>query len=136
MPALVVVPGTFCGPAVADRLAAQLAGDVDLDVCSWMTGPGPWTIEAVADAVAAHIRDVHGRPVLVLGHSTGGAIALRLAISHPDVVAGLVVMNSGRRWPGTAMWRASWRPRCGASPPAPDLDVTHPVATSHTAQPV
>lgn len=92
---LVVVPGTLCSPAVADRLAAALGADVAVDGISWMNGPGPWTVDAVADAVATRIRAVHGRPVLVLGHSSGGAVALRLAIDHPDVVAGLMVMNSG-----------------------------------------
>ena len=34
------------------------------------------------------------------GHSTGGAIALQLAIRHPDVVAGLVLVDTGAHMRG------------------------------------
>ncbi|MEO0466861.1 MAG: alpha/beta hydrolase [Pseudomonadota bacterium] len=33
-----------------------------------------------------------GRPAVVVGHSFGGAVALRLALDHPDLVAGLVLL--------------------------------------------
>ena len=46
---------------------------------------------------AAHvIRDVPG-PRVIVGHSMGGAVALQLALDHPDLVDGLVVIASGAR---------------------------------------
>lgn len=53
----------------------------------------PWTIDANVAALAALIDDQGDGPVVVVGHSFGGAIALQLAASHPDLVAGLVLLD-------------------------------------------
>jgi pimeloyl-ACP methyl ester carboxylesterase len=73
-----------------------------VDPVSWLTQPGPWDIPAVADRVAGHIERSWGRPVLVCGHSTGGAIALQLAIRHPAAVLGLVLVDTGAHMRGHA----------------------------------
>jgi proline iminopeptidase len=54
---------------------------------------GPFTVERhVADAVA--VFDTLGlRRAVVLGHSWGGYLALQLAASNPDRVAGLVIVD-------------------------------------------
>ncbi|GAB3562028.1 hypothetical protein GCM10027445_01840 [Amycolatopsis endophytica] len=100
MPILVALPGTLCSPRVFDRLAAGVAGTVDVDAVDWMGGPGPWRIGDVADFVAARIEQRHGGPVLVAGHSTGGAIALALAAARPDLVSGLLLANTGAHMRG------------------------------------
>lgn len=58
---------------------------------------GPVSIEAYAHAVRQFL-DAAGfaRPALV-GHSMGGAVALRLAIDAPDRVAGLVLVGTAAR---------------------------------------
>ena len=94
-PALVAVAGTLCSPAVYDPLARCLGEAVTVDAVSWMTGDGPWDIASVAAATARHVRDTHRGPVLLAGHSTGGAIALQLALRHPELVAGLMLVNTG-----------------------------------------
>jgi pimeloyl-ACP methyl ester carboxylesterase len=54
---------------------------------------GPCTVERhVADAIAVLDALQVGRAV-VLGHSWGGHLALHLALSHPDRVAGLVLVD-------------------------------------------
>jgi pimeloyl-ACP methyl ester carboxylesterase len=97
---LVALPGTMCTPAVFGPLARALAGEVTVDPVSWLTGPGPWDIPSVAERVADHIEHRWHRPVLVCGHSTGGAIALQLAIRHPDMVEGLVLVDTGAHMRG------------------------------------
>jgi 3-oxoadipate enol-lactonase len=97
---MVALPGTMCSPAVFGPLAEALAGQVTVDPFSWLTMPGPWDIPAVADRVASHIVQSYGRPVLVCGHSTGGAIALRLAASRPEAVLGLVLADTGAHMRG------------------------------------
>jgi pimeloyl-ACP methyl ester carboxylesterase len=62
--------------------------------------PGPWDIPSLADGVAEHVRRRHGRPVLVCGHSTGGAIALQLALTAPDLVAGALLVDTGAHMTG------------------------------------
>lgn len=56
----------------------------------------PWSIEdhaaAVADAVEAHVPRER-RPLTVVAHSFGAAVALRLAHDRPDLVDGLVLLD-------------------------------------------
>jgi lipase len=53
------------------------------------TWAAPWTIDANAAALA----DLLDAPAVVVGHSFGGAIALRLAASRPDLVSALVLLD-------------------------------------------
>jgi 3-oxoadipate enol-lactonase len=92
---LLALPGTVCSPAVFAPTTAALRGVVEVDAVSWMTEPGPWAIPDVADGVARRIESRHGGPVVLLGHSTGGAIAGCLAGRRPDLVAGLVLADTG-----------------------------------------
>ncbi|ATD71807.1 alpha/beta hydrolase [Gordonia amicalis] len=55
----------------------------------------PWSIEHHVRALSAvldeHVPD--GRPIVVAGHSFGGALALHLANRRPDAVKGLVLLD-------------------------------------------
>jgi len=57
------------------------------------TWAAPWTIDANVAALASLIEDEADGPVLVVGHSFGGAIALHLAAQCPDLVSGLVLLD-------------------------------------------
>ena len=87
------VPGTFCSPLIFDRLRPLIGAE--LRAFSWMTDAPVWTVDAVAAWVAERIAAEHDGPVLLLGHSTGGAIALRLALTRPELVRGLMLVNTG-----------------------------------------
>jgi pimeloyl-ACP methyl ester carboxylesterase len=60
--------------------------------------------------VAAGVIDRLGlnRPI-VIGHSYGGSVALRLALDHPGKVGGLVLIAAvAYDWPGGVSWHLHW----------------------------
>ncbi len=53
----------------------------------------PWTFDANVAALATLIENEADGPVVVVGHSFGGATALHLAAQCPDLVSGLVLLD-------------------------------------------
>ncbi|WAC90436.1 alpha/beta fold hydrolase [Mycobacterium sp. Aquia_213] len=53
----------------------------------------PWTIDANVAALAALLDEVAQAPVLVVGHSFGGGLAMNLAATRPDLVAALLLLD-------------------------------------------
>jgi lipase len=53
----------------------------------------PWTIDANVSALGALLDEGAPTPVLVVGHSFGGAIAMHLAAAQPDRVAALLLLD-------------------------------------------
>jgi pimeloyl-ACP methyl ester carboxylesterase len=70
----------------------------------------------VVEAVDDVIRSESGAPVILVGHSIGGAIATRLAARHPEHVAALVLINAAVTpfdlswWERLALHPAVWAP--------------------------
>ena len=53
---------------------------------------------AMAEWVIAEVEEIEG-PLVMVGHSLGGAVALEIALARPDLVAGLVLVSTGARLP-------------------------------------
>ncbi|MCC6791357.1 MAG: alpha/beta fold hydrolase [Thermomicrobiales bacterium] len=51
-------------------------------------------VESLAAAVADAVGQLKAGPAIVAGHSLGGAVAMQLALDRPDLVRGLVLINS------------------------------------------
>jgi len=51
------------------------------------------SIHANAGVLAAFLREVVGEPVILVGNSMGGMISMIHAATHPDTVAGLVLLD-------------------------------------------
>lgn len=75
---------------------ARLAGAVALDLPGHGGGEPVSDVTALARAVGGALEEVEG-PRALIGHSLGGAVALELAITRPELVNGLVVIASGGR---------------------------------------
>lgn len=56
--------------------------------------PPPFDLPAHADALARALAALGVERAICVGHSWGGALALHLAVRHPERVAGLAVMGS------------------------------------------
>lgn len=51
------------------------------------------SVHANADLLARFVREVVGRPVVLVGNSMGGMVSLLLAAAHPELVEGLVLVD-------------------------------------------
>lgn len=78
----------------------------------------PWTIDANVSALAALLDDQADNPVLVVGHSFGGALAMHLAAARPDQVAALVLLDPAVGLDG--MWMREIAEAMFSSPDYPD----------------
>jgi pimeloyl-ACP methyl ester carboxylesterase len=56
---------------------------------------GPYSIPLFAEDIAALLRELGGIPTHVVGLSLGGMVAFQLAITAPDLVQSLTIVNSG-----------------------------------------
>ncbi len=67
------------------------------------------TLKVQADVAAGVIAAMNLDRPIVIGHSFGGAVALRLALDHPDRISGLVLMGApAYDWPGGVAWHYHW----------------------------
>jgi len=80
----------------------------------------PMRFETMADDIAALIKELKLERTAVMGFSLGGAVALRTAIQHPDLVDRLVLVS-------TVVKRSGWYPEMIAG-----MDAMGP----HTAEPL
>lgn len=104
LPGLSPEPGIGGGPVTRAELGLARAFADRFRVvwlaprCEPGDGDGPPTMAAYAARHAAALREAFGgAPVDVLGMSTGGSIALQLAVDRPDAVRRLVLVSAAAR---------------------------------------
>lgn len=70
---------------------------VDLPGHGRSEGPPTWSygIEAMADAIASELQSLLVGPMVLMGHSLGGSVAIALATRHPAMVAHLIAAEPG-----------------------------------------
>jgi pimeloyl-ACP methyl ester carboxylesterase len=80
-------------PLLAERKLAPIAFDTP-GFGGSAPVPGTPTIERWADAMGAALDALAVRRAVVVGHHTGGAIAVELAAQRPDRISGLVLSST------------------------------------------
>ena len=102
----ILLPGVGPGrhhPSAWDRTllrleTAPLVRELDLWTLGRRRGlPEGTTMSDLADDVARAAAEIVDGPVDVVGTSTGGSIALQLAVDHPGLVRRLVLVSSAHR---------------------------------------
>jgi pimeloyl-ACP methyl ester carboxylesterase len=93
------------GARLASTLPVLIA---DRPGSGWSTRPGGDADAGLgrqAGLIRHAVRVLGARRLIVVGHSFGGAVALRYALDHPDEVAGLVLVNPATHpRPGGLKW--------------------------------
>jgi pimeloyl-ACP methyl ester carboxylesterase len=83
----------------------------------------PMQFEAMADDIAALMKDLKLERAAVMGFSLGGAVALRTAIQYPDLVERLVLVS-------TVFKRGGWHPEMTAGMDAIGPETAEPLKHS------
>ena len=68
-----------------------------------------FSLEACADDAAALLAELGVGPVIVVGFSMGGAIAMLMHHRHPQLVAGMVFCGTALEWKDSPRERIVWR---------------------------
>jgi pimeloyl-ACP methyl ester carboxylesterase len=69
----------------------------------------PFELEDAADDAAALVLQLGLGPVILVGYSMGGPLALLFARAHPELVAGIVVQATALEWRATRNERLQWK---------------------------
>jgi pimeloyl-ACP methyl ester carboxylesterase len=103
VPALIFVHGWSCDRSYWKKQVTSFSKDfkvVAIDLAGHgESGPGrkSWTIEAFGGDVAAVVKKLGLRRVILVGHSMGGDVIAEAARQLPGVVAGLIMIDTYKR---------------------------------------
>src|ERR1700730_19000086 len=125
---LVLLHGGYGSAEMFGSNVELLAADrqvIGVDLQSHGRSPAtdrPMRFEAMADDIAALIDHLELERAAIMGFSLGGAVGLRVAIQHPEIVERLVLVS-------TVFKRNGWHPEMTAQ-----MDAMGPATADHLRQ--
>ncbi len=98
-PPLVLIHGFGVSGHIWQRILPYLSQHqqifiVDLPGYGQSTFKPPWNLRAMAPLLITWLRQMHLTPVTLMGQSMGGAIAIHIAASAPELVKHLILVNA------------------------------------------
>ncbi|MEW6732989.1 MAG: alpha/beta hydrolase [Acidobacteriota bacterium] len=96
---IILLPGLGCGPSIYDNLKAALQDQYTLYLITVAGFNGtPPVASPVIDKILSNlillIKDRGLSNPIVIGHSIGGTIVLKLASLHSDLLAGVIIIDA------------------------------------------
>jgi N-formylmaleamate deformylase len=97
---IILIPGLGCDGAVWNETVAVLSANYE---CHVLTLPGFSTqpaietdafLETVRAELVRYIRENKLKKVVIIGHSLGGFLAMRMAITEPELASKLIIVDS------------------------------------------
>jgi pimeloyl-ACP methyl ester carboxylesterase len=99
VPVVWFLSGNMLDPAVMFADVQVPAGYARV-LCDWLAGPAPADLPTVAGRLADRITDAGPGPLILAGHSAGGALAMLVTLRMPGRVDGLLLCNTGAHMAG------------------------------------
>jgi len=100
---MVFIHGSGATHRVWRYQTAAFPSSLAIDLPGHPQGRGQNTVQGYADSVIRIVRKNQLEPVVLVGHSLGGAIAIEIALTEPALSAGIVLVGSGARLRVTPM---------------------------------
>lgn len=99
-PALLLIPGQSTTWQNYEPVFAQLCKNFEVFALSirghgkssWTSGA--YTFNNIGGDITLFLQDIVGRPAIIAGNSSGGLIALWLAVNHKELVKGIVLEDA------------------------------------------
>ena len=113
-PTIVFAHALLWDAAVFDRLLAELADDfhviaVDVHGHGQSGYRAEMSLEAMAEDFHQLLRQLGLSEVIWVGLSIGGMLGMRLAIAHPEIIAGLILMATTARLDPAPVREQTWK---------------------------
>ena len=99
-PELIFIPGLACSGSVWDHVVARFEAGYRCHVVTLAGFGGKPPIQSahylddMADAIIAYVHEQKLVRPVIIGHSIGGVLALKIAIKEPDLPGRLVIVDS------------------------------------------
>jgi pimeloyl-ACP methyl ester carboxylesterase len=98
-PAVRFLAGNMLDPAVMFAAVAAPEGWATVRY-DWLAGPAPTDLSTAAGRLAGQVTRAGPRPLILVGHSAGGVLAMLTQLRVPGRVHGLLLVNTGAHTAG------------------------------------